>query len=91
MPRVDSIYQKALLSKKNVQKLTIGSRMSSQSKQIMHVSNSKTAKYDFYRPSTPVPDATRKTYNLNKFHFKQNLPTQLEEEWVFFTMEWSNA
>ena len=80
MPRVDSIYQKALLSKKNVQKLTIGSRMSSQNKQIMLVSNSRIATYDFYRPSTPIPDVTRKTYNLNKFHFKQNLPTQLEEE-----------
>lgn len=80
MPRVDSIYQKALFSKRNVQKLTIGSRMSSQNKQIMHVSNSKTTTYDFYRPSTPIPDVTRKTYNLNKFHFKQNLPTQLEEE-----------
>ena len=80
MPRVDSIYQKALLSKKNVQKLTIGSRMSSQNQQIMLASNSKIATYDFYRPSTPIPDVTRKTYNLNKFHFKQNLPTQLEEE-----------
>ena len=90
MPRVDSIYQKALFSKRNVQKLTIGSRMSSQNKQIIHVSNSKTATCDFYRPSTPIPDVTRKTYNLKKFHFKQNLPTQLEEEWVYFIMEWSD-